>query len=262
MPTWIKHTTLAPIDNFQLDVPEITINKNLSIVAIDALPDEQKAAFYSNTYEETVHFMPKNETDNSQDAIQFEVKGKFTQIPYLKGSRSIFRRTLERSNYVLRWYFEGIIPDPFRNHYNLFFEARYHFKSVVTSLRLMGQNPVGLFPEENFLESDLPEPTRSLFSRSSHPDDKIYPLSEPSEVAPYVFHSQDIQTLIRLVTAVHGLELPRLGVALERLNSQYTRDLIADRVIDAVIGLEALYIDKGEGELSYRIALRCAQQPI
>lgn len=50
--------------------------------------------------------------------------------------------------------------------------------------------------------------------------------------------------------------LPHVGIALRRFADGYERLKPEDKIIDYMIGLEALYLQDGAGELSYRLAHR------
>ena len=52
---------------------------------------------------------------------------------------------------------------------------------------------------------------------------------------------------------------PKLGLALRRFNYSYTRDLVADELLDLTVGLESLFAADGSGEIGYKIAARSAR---
>ena len=51
---------------------------------------------------------------------------------------------------------------------------------------------------------------------------------------------------------------PELEVVVRRLNLGAGRLSIEDELVDLVIGLEGLYLDRAQGEMNYRLKLRCA----
>lgn len=50
----------------------------------------------------------------------------------------------------------------------------------------------------------------------------------------------------------------RLGIAVSRHNQSLIRPLLQDRLVDAIVGLEAIYLADDQSELSYRLSLRAA----
>jgi hypothetical protein len=243
MATEIEHLALAIIDNFQSSESFIEITPNLSIVNIDALPAEQSQYFNRVIRVEETHNLLKQ----PNEIIKY--------VTHLNSSNEEVTRSPQRANHVLRWHFAGEVPDPFKDNYNLLFGATYEFEYVLVALRLLKRAEIGLFPQEEFF---IKAPLPAGFRTSTH-QAIGYELTNPFEVEPYVFYPSEIETLKNLYLAVKQAKLPRLNTALRRLYNQYTRSYLADRIIDAVVALEALYFDDSvQTELQYRMGVRIA----
>lgn len=244
MPTNIDHVSLALIDNFQSEESEIHLTERLSIVRVDKLPPDERQIFSGSESFKRLFRTPN------------KFGRHFRYITYSTGSGERIERTIERSNHVLRWHFNGEVPDPFKKHYDLMFGATHGFEDVLTALRLLKPAMIGMFPQEDFYH-DTPLPPE--IKRSTSYPHNGYQLSKPEDVEPYALLSSEIDELRRLVIAIQQIKLPRLITAMARLDNQYTRTYLADRIIDAVVALEALYFDDSvQNELNFRLGVRIA----
>lgn len=59
-------------------------------------------------------------------------------------------------------------------------------------------------------------------------------------------------------TALRNLDVPRLNLALRRLNAAMTRDDPADTILDAIIALEVLLGDRDSQSISWKLRMRAA----
>lgn len=244
MSTYVDHVVLTLVDNFQCDDSEIIITPNLSIVRVDFLSDKEKKIFEGNSGIRKVHRLSSDNVD------------EFHVITYRTSAGQSIERTLERSNHVFRWEYNGKVPDPFKKYYDLLLTPSRWFDYLTTALRLLKPEAIGFFPEEH-LYNNVPLPPEIKRSTNHHHDG--YQLTKPDEVKPYILLKSEVDDVLKLTVAIEHMKLPRLLTALGRLNNQYTRAYLADRLIDAVVALEALYFDDSHhDELKYRMGLRVA----
>ncbi len=78
---------------------------------------------------------------------------------------------------------------------------------------------------------------------------------------PYILDSQDETNLRVLWNQIKDLGIDKyksIYMAVRRFNFSYDRDMAEDKLIDLMIAFESLYLLDGEGELTYRLSLRCA----
>jgi hypothetical protein len=74
----------------------------------------------------------------------------------------------------------------------------------------------------------------------------------------YKLSISEVEELGLLLDAVHKLSNTNLLIALSRLNHDYRRANELDRLIDAVIALESIYLIGVNNELKFRLAIRAA----
>lgn len=241
----VEHKVLALIDNFQCDVPVIELSKNLSIRRIDTLPEDEKAAF-DGEEEQYFHVLLDIESGERQ-------RQEFHCASYKAASGEVIYRTIERANYVLRWHIKERFREPLRQHYDFLWKPGSEFAKALSALRVLKAGMIGVFPAEDFL-TDLPI-TPQLPRATVHPENG-YRLTVPGEVRPYTLLVEEIETLKQLFAAIIDIKQPGFLTALSRLDNQYSRAYIADRLIDAVIALEALYAGDVMNEIALRVGLR------
>ena len=73
-----------------------------------------------------------------------------------------------------------------------------------------------------------------------------------------MLEQDNMPTLQTLIAKIEHVGSSSLQVALSRFNRQCGREDLADRLIDALIAFEALYLRGAREELGYRLALRGA----
>lgn len=242
----IEHKILTIIDNFYCEVPEIELTKHLSIRCIDSLSDEEKAVFAGE--EDVSGHISFNAPDKNN---RFS---SFTYIAYRTATGELLKRTRERGNYVFYWYFKGRVQEPLKQHYDFLLYPSDEIGMALQALRLLKDSIVGLYPKEHFF-IEYPLLTKD-FPRSVQRDLDGYQLSDPHEVDPFVLLPEEIDPLKDLVRFIKESKQPGVLTALSQLDKQYSRAYIADRLIDAVIALEALYAGQMNTEIKLRVGLR------
>lgn len=241
----IEHKVLAVVDNFQCDLPQIELSKNLSIRRIDTLSSEEQAVFAGEEFEQRFH---------GHNYIKNESRTQvFTFVTYRSSAGEQLQRTKERGNYVVYWSFKERVQEPIKEHYDFFLKPDSEFGSVMSALRVLKDAMIGLYPHEHFL-IQLPLPKE--FPRMTYRALDGYQVSNPTEVEPYILCEQDVDTLKQLYAAVRSIKQQGVLTALSRLDRQYSRAYIADRLIDAVVALEALYAGDNTAEIALRAGLR------
>ena len=104
-----------------------------------------------------------------------------------------------------------------------------------------------------------------IFSLGSRDLYEFKPLKPPPEGLhqrpPYQLNDDILDNLIEFVDAC-WLALDKidkkLRIALARFNFSYEKRDLADRLIDLIIALEALFGDEEFGNIAYKVAIRCA----
>ena len=125
-----------------------------------------------------------------------------------------------------------------------------HIERVITALRLFKKGSVQ-YPA--ILE--YPKVWKVSWGVSSYGKGERY-------MGPrYELTNEDVENLKAFWNKFKSLNIhnyPFLDVAIRRFNLSYDRKLPEDKIIDLITAFEALYLGEVEGELSYRLALRCA----
>lgn len=246
----IEHKVMTVIDNFQCNIPEIELSKYLSIRRIDTLSELEQKLFSGDMFESTNHSIESVRGEEVQQA--------FTVIRY-PSIGELYDRTLERGNHVFYWHFKEFVKEPIKEHYDFLLTPYSKIDHALSALRILKDKRIGLFPSESVLIEFPPfDHLPNEFKRSTHQSHNGYILSKPNEVEPYLLDGEEIDVLKKLYTAIKGCKQPGLLTSQSRLQRQYIRAHISDRLIDAVIALEALYSGDVRMELAFRIGLRCS----
>ena len=92
--------------------------------------------------------------------------------------------------------------------------------------------------------------------------DSPKPSVMPAYATPkYHIHDDNIGSITEFFDKYVAV-IPEMGtavqLALSRFNSSYDRRELVDRLIDLVIALEALFTDREQGSVTFKVALRCA----
>ncbi|MEP7289383.1 MAG: hypothetical protein ABI947_26840 [Chloroflexota bacterium] len=158
---------------------------------------------------------------------------------------------------ALLYHFVGSIPEPFRENYDLMFGPPRLFRTVVATLQIAKDGAIGCFPEHDMVSgieafTRIADPFimsngREIPYEPISTDNPLYSLEDETEI-------QFVQQILKTLNGT----TPALKVALRRLNRQFGREDLADRILDAAIALEALYLYGASGELKYRLSLRVA----
>jgi len=245
--TPIEHRVIAVIDNFMCDVPKIEITKNLSIRHIDTLPSNEQVDFSGEERTTTVFELLKDTGESDFPPREFRT------ISFQSSVGDVLERTRERASYVLYWHFKERVPEPIKKHYDALLTPSQKFSSVLSALRILQDPIIGLYSQEHyFIEFPFPEQFRRFIQRPMNG----YQLSDYIEDKPYILPSEHIEILKNLYSAIEKTKHPAVQVALTRLDNQYSRPHLADRLVDAVIALEALYAGNNSNEVTLRVGLR------
>ncbi len=124
-----------------------------------------------------------------------------------------------------------------------------HVERVMTALRLFKKGSIYYSAILRY-----PKVWRTYWDVSSHGGGKVYE-------SRYELTYEDVENLKEFWNKFKSLNTQRLSfldVAIRRFNFSYERRLPEDKLIDYITAFEALYLKGAEGELGYRLALRCA----
>jgi hypothetical protein len=246
MTTQVDCIAVSLLDNLKCDVDIIPISTTLSITRLDKLSDPKAQYIFGK---EAIEFSNKvvNEpsSPNTHRLVLFQV-----------GVGSFIQRPAELSNHTLYWHFLGEVPDPPYKHFDLK-AASKSFRDMLTALRLLKPGFVGRYPTRIIGDPSVTVPGGFAISE---------PLEEPEYLSPYphklsnayILEEYEIETLKLILKAVSKLTHTSLQIAVSRFNGQYTRSSAEDRLIDAVVALEAIYLAGVNDELKFRLAIRAA----
>lgn len=123
-------------------------------------------------------------------------------------------------------------------------------EALVTTMRLLTGHRATLFSSNDYSLDPFLDATSSLLLAPER--------STPADGVPIVLSAQILNSLRATWPAVQSLAQnhPNLALALKRFDSAMTRSPAADRLLDAWIGLEALFLSESNAELSYRASIR------
>ncbi len=246
--------SLAALGNMISDIDEIPIEKGLRIVRREKIrEDMQDAIGYLDRVAEIVH-----------NSYSIEELAQVLENP----PRAIQKAESQED---LSWQVSHFVEYRFAGEGEglsyLEETAKNRFDSVVTSLRLLKSMPVGrLYSSYKFAikavikgnVNSLPEVQPGL--ETDRPDGKgiqynTVQIMYSSE--PYELLEEDILKLKEVFKAVKECE-GVVRIALNRFDSQYEDRSESDKLLDVLIGLEALYSGEPQ-DLTYRLAMRCAK---
>jgi len=247
MTTQVDYLAVSLLDNFKCDLDAIPLSAGLSIMRLDKLSDPKAHYLFGK---EAIEFSNKvvNEpsSPNTHRLIPFEV-----------GIGGVVQRPVELSNHTLYWRFIGEVPDPPYKNFDPNAAAK-SFRDTLTALRLLKPEFVGRYPTRIIGDPSVSTVPGGFVISS--------PIEEPEYLSPYphkvsqayVLEASDIETLKLILKAVSKLSNMSLQIAVSRLNGQYIRNSVEDRLIDAVVALEAIYLSGVNDELKFRLAVRAA----
>jgi hypothetical protein len=130
------------------------------------------------------------------------------------------------------------------------------FAHTLTALRLLKPGYIGRFPTR--IIGDPSIETAGVAISSPLEETDYVPSSYMSVRHAYKLSISEVEELGLLLDAVHKLSNTNLLIALSRLNHDYRRANELDRLIDAVIALESIYLIGVNNELKFRLAIRAA----
>ena len=252
----ITQDSIAALGNMISDIDEVHIENGLRIVRREKTREEmQNAIGYLDKVAEMVH-----------NSHSIEKIAKVLEDPPRTVQEKASQEDLSwRGSHFVEYHFagegEGIS--------SLQETARKLFDDVVTSLRLLKTMPIGRLysfhktavkvkVEENAgslpavqpgLETDRPNGKTSFIRYNTV---QVMYSSEPFELL-----KEDILELKKVFEAVKECK-GAVRIALDRFDSQYEDKSEPDKLIDVLIGLEALYSGEPQ-DLTYRLAMRCAK---
>jgi hypothetical protein len=247
MATQIDYLAVSLLDNFTCDLETIPLSPELSIVRLDKLSDPKAKYIFG---EDAINLSTKIVTDPSS-TIGHQM------APIEVGVMNFILRPVELSNHTLYWRFIGEIPDPLYENFDQR-AAPIAFSNALTALRLLKPGFVGRYPTRIIGEPGV-STAQDGFVISMPNEDPEYLSPNFHKISQaYVFESADIEFLKLLLGALTNLTNTSLQIAISRLNSQYTRNREDERLIDAVVALEAIYLSGVNNELKFRLAIRAA----
>jgi hypothetical protein len=126
-------------------------------------------------------------------------------------------------------------------------------EDFLTGLRLVVEGELGRGPQyQRMLIDGKPSDTGYMF----HPIWEFpFRLVTSKVTLTDLQRAEDIGDQIAKIRATN----PNLELALRRFNYSYTRDLVADELLDLTVGLESLFAADGPGEIGFKIASRSAR---
>lgn len=170
----------------------------------------------------------------------------------LPGDNHHYYRRYEHSDSTIEVRFGS---DSKENSNEMYEIADREFRNVMTSLRLIRTSSVKIIGPFA-ISAHLGAGVTSALSLGN-PNDPIL-TSRPKSDRLLELTRADCTEIKRIFKALNSDLPPSVQLALRRMNLSITREAIEDQIVDAVVGLEALYLPEGDAELSYRLAIRSA----
>lgn len=242
----VDYIAFSLIENFQCGVNDIQIAPNLSIVRLSALDDPRATLIFGNEGLSVSRSMVTEDTSPNSVCL----------VPFGLDPTNTIYRPAELTDHTLQWHFVSEIDEPLGNNFEHHTE-RTRFDNVLTALRILKPEFVGRYPTYN-----IGDPLATTVPGGiviSSPTENINYLGAnlvTSSSRPYVLESSEVESLRLVFDAIHDISNPNLRVALSRLNRQYTRETEDDRIIDAVVALESIYLANANDELKFRLGIR------
>ncbi len=225
--TAIDHLALSVLDNVSSVHDTIELMPNVTMVSLGLLSEDRAR-----------RLLEQHETVSSEY--------------YLPGS------VTAKPTHALLYQFQGTVPDPFREHYDLMFGAGHAFDNVLAAFQIVKEGVFNRYPNHETvagIEAFLHLADPFIFSQQPEQPYVAITGTQP----PYRLDDEDEIAFVRkILETIQGNSLPTLRIVLTRLNKQFTRTDFADKFIDAVIALEALYLYGTSDELRYRLGVRVA----
>ena len=247
MATQVDYIAVSLLDNLMCDLEVIPLSPEFSIVRLDKLSDPRAKYIFG---EEAIKLSNKIVTEPFSP-------NSYRMIPIEIGVMNSVLRPSEISNHTLYWHFVSEIPDPPHENFDQH-AASKAFSNALTALRLLKPGFVGRYPARIIGDPSV-STVPGGFVISMPIEDPEYLSPYPHRVGQaYVLESTDIEFLKLILGAITKLTNTSLKIAVSRLNSQYTRSQEEDRLIDAVVALEAIYLSGVNDELKFRLAIRAA----
>jgi hypothetical protein len=230
--TDLDHLSLAVLDNFASQREEIRLTTQLSIVRLGNLEAKAQALLERHLME-------------TEDNAQNSFSSMPSKIP----------------THTLLYHFVGKVPEPFREHYNLFSEAKNAFQTVIDALKINKPGLVSCYPDHNLFDGDKFEGFKRFTDPVIISNRQVGTTYQPlhRDVALYTLDDgNEIRFVQEILQTVHERKIAPLKIALTRFARLFGRESIADQILDAAIALEAIYLYKTSSELKYRLGLRLA----
>lgn len=244
----VDYIAFSLLENFQCDVDNIQIAPNLSIVRLSALDDPRATFIFGN---EALSVSKSMVTENTSP-------GSVRLVPFGLDPAHTTYRPVELTDHTFQWHFVGEIDEPLAKNFEHHTEATW-FVDALTALRILKPEFVGRYPTYS-IGDPLVTTVPGGFVISSPIESINYAGSNLIRISsrPYILEVSEIESLRLVLDAVHRISNPSLRVALSRLNRQYTRETEDDRIIDAVVALESIYLAGVNDELKFRLGARVA----
>ncbi|MBC8552416.1 MAG: hypothetical protein H8D23_22540 [Candidatus Brocadiales bacterium] len=240
----INFLSLSILNNFICYADKIILTPKLSIIRLDKISDPRAVAILGD---EAI------ELAKDVDPRAYK-SGSHKLIPVRFGVDFV-HRAIEISNFALQWQYvdEGLenFPNDFERTANLVW-----FSSAITSLRLLKKEFIARFPTQSVGDPNTSTVQGGLVISSPIEEEDFITSKVPHLASVYVLTTSDIENLKKVLNAVNSSRNTNILIAISRLNRQYSRDKIEDRLIDLVIGFESLYLVGINDELKFRLALR------
>lgn len=245
MSSLIDFLALSPLENFRCRLPTVALTPNLSIVRTDAIDDEQAVILLGQEAVAAARHMVEATEEGQPETL--------VQVPFSAGPGEVVLRPASLTSHNLQWRLVENYGGPHVpiDHLN----ASTHFGYALTALRLLKAGWVGRLPTRV-----IGDPRAStvqggiVISCPVEEDSSVWSWFPSPPV--YVLEPQDVIDLQHLLRAVSQVSNTNIRIALSRFNRQYSRSQLEDRLIDAVIALESIYLKGIRDELRFRMALR------
>jgi hypothetical protein len=241
----IDHLALAVLDGFWCPLSYVQLTPEVGVVRLDALDPRAAQLVNSDALAAAREIAGRRPSPSGRvRGVRHEV-GLFGALP----------RFAEETNHALQWEYRDTVAEPFNDNYDRNIATR-RFDEVVTALRVLKPGPIGRLVTRNTIVGDPAFPAGGAAQFSCQDIGLVS--WRPSAGDHYVLEQDDVPVLQGLLEKIRQVRSSSLQVALSRLNRQYGREDLADRLIDALIAFEALYLRDARGEFGYRLALRVA----
>jgi hypothetical protein len=247
MTTTVDYLAMSILDNLSSSLEELKLSPDLSILRLDRIDD---ARVQRALGEEALRISKAIGADPSASDAQ-------SLVPVDVGFFEKSYRVAGRTNHALCWRLREDVADPLVKNFNPAAPTRA-IRTALGALRLTKLGFVGRYPTLVLGDPFLQTVKGGQVTSMPHEPAEFLPILGRPNVQTYMLEASDTALLETVYREMEKPMSTKFEIGISRFNSLYTRGQEADRLIDAVIGLEALYLSGERDELRFRLSIRAA----